>query len=697
MPCNPNDNTINVTPGPPIPVPGFGIPFSPPQIPLPSFNLPTPLLEDIPALVAALVALFPSGTFTPNPDFGMKTVLDFIANVLSQIAPFMSMYKFITAILKMITCIIEVLCAIPNPFALAIKLEILFTQCLPLFLALFPFLALLMMIIALLLLIIALIEYIINTIIAIIELLIQNILNLVTAIELQDVLAILAITQKIANLLCFIQNIMAILVAIAAILAIIEALSLLAGFTICGSDSQCCQPNICPPFIQNTPNGIPVTNGKLVYFKEVNPDVATILSLPPEIAALLNLAAIRQETWQLVDNSFIPQYPITSIITPAADGYTNIFWPNPLTFVANTTPTSAPYTVDLTVTLDPSTFGIPDTNGPRQFHINKCIVVSEPYIGLTTFNNALDLSNFTGTLNVQGGLVFEADNKTPFKISGKQATLNNFIHQTPSKASTLPSIDDSVVFNDIQFTWFPNQPALAGYNLTTIGCIPSVAVEKAVQNAVIVAEGIEPAAVKLNAPLPDINAAQQCVNTALAAFRKNITESTAATFQATVVSCLTTLQTQATTALCAAIIAAVSQFKSTVAVDTDIQFTTRQINVNVVLKDPSGTSVSNNIPPTCAGDIAENLVGNVTLGSITPFTYDGYTSFNATITSPDAGDGELSVSFNGKVFSTLVSGDGTTNNSSIIENLIGYQFINATVNPPVRRDETDVADSSKGV
>src|SRR4030067_1393771 len=152
-PCRASDSSMDVTASPPPNIPGIGSLFAPLQIPIPELDLPTDLLEDLLELMGKLGALFPSGLFKANPDFGMKNVLDFIANILSQLAPFLSFYNFIMAALNLIICIIEVLCAIPNPFAVAAKLKRLFAECLPPFLNLFPWLALLAMILALLLLI----------------------------------------------------------------------------------------------------------------------------------------------------------------------------------------------------------------------------------------------------------------------------------------------------------------------------------------------------------------------------------------------------------------------------------------------------------------------------------------------------------------------------------------------------------------
>lgn len=708
MPCSPSSNNINVPSINPPSIPGFGFPFSSLQIPIPDLDLPTDLLEDILGLVNQLGALFPSGLFKPNPDFSMKTVLDFISNILSQIAPFLSFYQFILAALKFALCLLECICAIPNPFAVASKLKKLFSECLPPFIALFPWIALIAMIIAFLLLILALIEYIINLIISIIEALVKNLTVLAKGVTLQDAQSTLAAIQKIASLLCFIQNILAVLVAIAAIIAIIKALASFAGAGICDdSDSEgCCAPAICPDFVKNTPNGISVADGTLIYYNQIGPDIANMfssLNIPGIENLLAGIGPIRKERWQLVDNHFEQAtYPISQIITPVIDineilsGNTgNIFWPDPLEFAADSQKNKVPYTVDVRLEVNPTVFGIADTKGLRFFQIKDCLVVRKPYFGIINQDNLILLTNLGGTLNIEGGLVYEDDGKTPFKVNGKQATLNTFIHKSntlAASANALPATDDAVVFANISFTWKPNSPCLAGYGLVTVGCMPGVSIEKAVQNAIINAEGIEPVLVKLNGKVaPDVEGTLACCQTALATFRNDVSAAGAGVFQASITSCLTNFQKETQDILCAAINAAISVFKSSASLDTDVQFTTRAIKTTVVLKDPTGTNISTNIPDDCASDISKKLKGDVTFGSITDFNYnktDG--NFTAEITSKIPGSGKLSITYDGKDFNTVTTGTGTTN-SSINQLFLDYTFIDGISEPEVRRDETDTS------
>lgn len=707
MPCTPSDNTLSPIPIPPVVVPGFGTIFSPIQIPIEDLGLPTELLEDVMGLAQRISAQFPSGIFKANPDFSMKNVLDFVANILSQIAPFMSFYNFIMACLRIIVCVIEVLCAIPNPFAVAQKLKVLFTECLPPFLNLFPFSALVVMIISLLLLILAIIEYIIIVIISIIEQIIANLEVLAAGITLSDAQSTLAAAQKIASLLCFIQNILAIFVALAAIMAIVETLAKLAGFGICddNDDDGCCTPDICPPFIKNTPDGIAVEVGTLKYISQIGVDLTG--SLPPEVAALVQIPPVRQGRWQLYDTAQDPQFPIALIITPILD---NIFWPEEVSeFPADVSLRRAPYTVDLTLTVNPTDFGHTDGYGERVFQIKNCIVVRKPYRGVYQFDNELFDTPSTGTLNVEGGLVFEMDGTTPVLIDGEQATLNEFINIADAIGTALPATDDSITIDNVRFVWKPNAPALAGYQLTTVGCIPEVNVEKAVQNAILTAEGLDPVIDRLPPTpagialpstgtfLPNIDGATQCITNALNLFRTDVSAVKAAEFQATIETCLGDLRNQTLSTLCAALISGVSQFKSTISLDTDVQFATRPIQVSVTLKDPTGSNLGLGIPQSCGDQMASLLSGQVDFGEISSFSYNATSSlFLANLTAKEAGSGLLTISFDDKVLSLVVPGTVGGSASIISENEISYEFVDATVEPPVRRDVSDVAQGLEG-
>ena len=708
-PCKASDLSLDIPATPGIPIPGFGgIPISGPQIDLPSFDLPTDLIEDIVGWVQQIFAVFPSSTYRPNIDNGMHDILAPIANVLSQIAPFLSLYSFFTPALKLFTCIIEILCAIPNPIAIILKLKKLFTECLPPFIAMFPFLALIAMIIAFLLLLYHLIVYIIETILAIIDELIKNIMLFADVESLQDASATLAIAQKIASILCFIDSLMAIFVAVAAIMAIIQTLMQLAGGEICSDDDSegCCSDDLCPPFIKNAGDGIVVQQGKLQYYHKIKTDLDSILGIPG-VSSSFSLSPLRIESWQLYDeNPAAATYPISLIVTPVSNPdspyYGNIYFPE-TTFTKDTPRLKSPYTVDMRVLVDPLQFGhTADTLGIRYFRIKNCIVIVKPVLGIYAFDNSLDtVTNPSGTFFLEGGLVYEDDGVTPFNISGNQAKLNDFMHQADTFGS-IPLSDDGYGFSGVEFTWKPVPEALMSYSIISAGCSQPVSFEKAVFNAVLASEDIRPVIQKLfpvpngklvpsGGILPNVAGAQACVSNALATLRKKINVATVAEFSATVQTCLGDLKDQTVAAYCGALLAAISTFKSTAVIDTDVQFTTSPITVTVALKDAGGTTISNSMLTECAQSITDNLTGQVTLGEVSKFVYDGYELFTAEVTSTIPGNGELRVFYDGKVFNKVIPGSGINVTSKIEENVLPYTFVTVTAQPAVRRDSGDVA------
>lgn len=700
MVCKASDLSMDAGAISPPSIPGFGPPFNPFQFDLPDLDLPLDLIEDLLELMRQLGALFPSGLFKANLDSVMKNVLDFIASILNQIAPFLSFYNFIMALLNLIICIIEVLCAIPNPLAVASKLKRLFSECLPPFLLLFPWLALIAMIIALILLILALLEYIITTILAIIEQIIRNILIFSRALGFQDAEATLAAIQKIASLLCFIESLLAILIAIAAIIAVIQALAAFFGIGICEESDEegCCPLVICPTFIK-TNKEIAVTSGNLIYFNQIGMDLSS-LGLPGDLAALIGESLlIRKERWQLYDTDSSPEFPIGLIITPTIDlGFfeTQIFWPDQ-SFDLDTPPSRSPYTIDMTLSLDPTLFGHSDILGSRKFKINDCVVVRKPRIGTVLFNNFSfpGVGPGTGTFDLEGGLVFEEDGETEFKVDGYQATLNTFIHNDALLGTDKPLIDDGYTIQNISFVWKINHPALAGHNLITVGCMPEVNTEIGVLNAFIQAEGIESVLARLPnlATLADdVLGAQQCATDSINKFRSSVTLGSAATFQSEITTCIGDLQTKVTDLYCESILEAVSQFKSSFSIDTNIQFTTRPITVTVILRDAGGTVISNSIPEECLGDILDKLKANATFGTVGDFSYDRDAgTFVVTISSDSGGEGQLTVSFDGRSFSDLIEGVGFENNSSISITTLDYEFVDDITDKAVRRGPEDVS------
>lgn len=710
MPCNPLDNNLNPHPAPPLPIPGFGLPFAPIQLPIPGFSLPEGFPEDLLDFINNLTFPWPGGAFSPQVDDLANTLLKYLSDIFSQIAPFLSLYNFFMALLNMILCIIEVLCAIPNPWSMIRAVRRLIKRCLPPFLNLFPWLALLAMILALLLLLLALIEYIIARILQIIEDLLRNLQLLAEGVTLQDAESTAATAFKIASLLCLIEALMAVFSALAAIFAIIEALANVRGRSVCGKgdtsssgDVECCGDDVCPPFIADNPNGIPGTKGRLVYYNQItaNPVAGGYFT--------------RSESWQFVNDATTQEYPFKSIITQYSATYGSydeaggsrsqseiyeegdIFWPEGVSFESDTTLRRAPYTVTMTFkNYDPSVFVASDVGGARDIIVRNAIVTIKPYIGVRDEDNNLDTAdNDEGTLSLVGGTAWEA-NGDPFTINGTQATLEDLIHLGPNSSGTEPTTDDSYTLSDVEFVLNINHASLISYSLVTLGCVPDIRKELDITNATY--NKIDPVIIQVPNFLPDISGAQACVANVMAELRKDVSIEKTEEARDQMIACLESLRDDTTAAFCSVFETAVDPFQSEIEIDPDVQFVTRPINVEVLLRDVGGVNISTSIPEGCQDGLNSSLKGTVTLGEISDFEWDGYVGkFVAEITSDVGGDGELQVSWKNNVFSEILNQDNTDEDTVVQEVVVPYTFVGSVPGAGIktRRDATDVSNAGE--
>lgn len=708
MPCNPSDLTLTEPSGPAGPsIPGFGSPFAPG---LPNIKLPFPdgFPEDLLEIMDLLQLILPSGILKPplNPNFG-KDIFDGIMKLLDQFMPFLMMYKFFLPILDLIICIIEVLCAIPNPFKLIKALKRLFRTCLPAFLSLFPIFALIMMLISLLLLILALIEYIIAQILKLILLILKNIRTIVRAFTRADGPSILAALKKIGMVLCAFQNLFVLLAIFKTIIDLIKSiLSLFFRIPPCadGDNSDpdnCCTTDVCPDFIKNNEELVRTT-GTLQYFNEVA--VASGLTLPALFGDLN--ATIRSESWQFYDSGAFLQQAFINI-TSAYDlppGITQIFFPTEGTYNAATPPSQAPYTVDLRLFYNPVSWGRVDSLGARYIRVKDCIVTAAPTTSLSAYNNSTTVIS-NGVLKLAGGSVVEDDGLTQIFIDSSNATLENFIHSDATVGSNPSMLEtDGYKFSSVEYTFKINHEVLLQKSLITLGCIPTVALDRTFVNTVFGANA------NLNFSLlnalvngtgfPDLGAAQECLTTALTALRNNISEAGVAEFQAMTTVCLEKLRTDTTSAINDLIGIGFDNTKSTFSIDPNVQFTTNPIKVKVSLKEGSGQPLASKIPASVAEGIALRIVPTITFGTISKFTYDGEEFFEADLTATEAGEGTIKMSFDSKTFMTVNIPDDITVTPTLTEQVLDYTFIYspfADMDGKPRRDASDsVRDSTEG-
>lgn len=701
MVCSPSDNSI--TP-PPLGLPpdiGFGGIYAPSQTPFPDISLPEGVPEDILDLLQNIFMRIPGGELRGAADDAFRTVFSAVASLMNQLGPYMALYNFFQALLEMIMCIIDVLCALLNPFATIAAVTRLFKRCMPNFLSLFPFLALLAMILAFIIMLIALIEFLINYIIALINDIIQNIETLSEAFQVGNEEGILAVTQKIASLLCLIEQAFALLIAFQAILAIIENLAALAGRMACRQgEDECCTDEYCPPFIAQSEDGFTGTFGRMIYHKQIDQDV-----LGAGLPSTFQVPALREERWQFVDDNY-ESFQFKDIITPVND---NIFWPQPLEFSkGDNINTVVPYTLDTRFFLAPSVFNNNIASAtPRYFRAKDVICTIQPYIGVDTSDNQRDFGteapspltgssfgNYDGTLRLEGGLIYEDDGTTLVTdTSGVPLTFDTLITQNSSTGTSLPATEDGYEISNMSYTLNINHKVLFKYQLVTAGCQPDVAKETAIIDATTDLR----AAIDKIGSLPDIEGALECLETSISKFRENISPETAAVFQDEVIGCLNALKEDAENTYKNTFIAAVSPYDSDVEIDPDVQFVNSPIKITVNLKDPGGNEIGLSIPENTQEEISSLLEGQVTLGNVSDFTYDGYQFFEAEINSSVAGNGELTVSYDGNLFSDIANRDNDDVPTEVQIKRIPYTFVGALrsgeKDGQVRRDESDVANS----
>jgi len=701
-PCSPNDVSVDVPDGPSGPaIPGFGVPFA---MKVPNLNpFPDGFPEDLLDLLDKLRLLVPPGALRPqlNPNFG-KDVFDAIMKLLDQFMPFLMLYKFFLPILELIICIIEVLCALMNPFKLIRALNRLFTQCIPDFLNMFPIFALICMIISLLLLILALIEYIIAQIIKFIKTILRNILALEKAFKDGDANSVNAIAKKLGSLLCIFQNLFVLFAIFNIIIQIIkDILSLIFSIPPCddgdpGNQDGCCTPDVCPDIVKTQYTRF---TGTFKYLPAAA--VATTLTLPAIFGGAFNFD-VRPESWQLYDlgqeqsqqfREIFDAHDVVILPKPT-------FFPTDATYNATTDTKQAPYTVDLRLFYNPASWG--RSGAARFIKFTNCIMTKVPSTTLQEGDLSTQSVNNAVAI-IAGGAGFEDDGTT--KLTGfaadgvtpiaNQATLENFIH-LPAQASANPnlSINDGYTFFNAEYTFKPNIAPLLTKNLVTLGCIPSIALNRAFINNIFAGD------ISLKTQLlgdlvngnggavfPDPGAAQECLTTALSNLRTNMTVAGVAEFNVTANLCLQKLKDDTNNALGNLIGIGFDPCKSTFSASPTVQFTSLPIVITVELNERNGLSLTNGISTEIATNIAARITANVTFGDVSPFAYDGYQAFNANLTSTDPGKGIIMISFDNQTFCTnnlppitVTPSNGDATPTHTLQ-AIDYQFIFTPVGP----------------
>lgn len=736
MPCDLNNIDINLPDGPSAPsIPGFGTSFSlklPPNL----FQLPGGFPESLNDILNALQLILPPGTIKPalNPNFG-KDIFDGIMKLLDQFFPFLMLYKFFLPLLNLIVCIIEVICSLKNPFKLRRAIKRLFRNCIPEFLSLFPIFAIIIMLISLLLLLIQLIEYIIDQLKKLIERLLRNIKALTKAIQLADEEAILAISKKIAALLCVFQNLFVILSVFGIIIqAIKEILKIQFKIPPCDSDDsanisqeqfldQCCGTDVCPAVATQN---IQKSSGSFQHLNKV------VLITPIDVGYVVDPKAgtkltqnIRSSTFQLYDTTqsieerflnVVDAYDIPPYISPKP-----IFFPTDASYSAATDPKQAAYTVDLKIYYNPASYGrFGESYGTQRFIIFKdCIVTGIPTMNLVNYNNSISQIT-SGVINLAGGLGYEEDGTTKllgfaddgYTFTASQATLENFL-TLPAQYSENPELlpTDGYLYNNAEYTFKPNFDLLFSKDLVTGGCAPDVSNDRNFINATFGGDAnlryqllnslVNDDGTSGGQPpfrFPNIQKAQECLELANQALISNVNEEQIAIFTATTTACLENLGVEANNAIIELVGIGFDQYKSTFTVDPTTQFTTKGILIKVDLLDSNSQPLTTNLPESIASSFAEKLSANITFGEVSKFVYDGSRYFNASITSSVGGSGSVSVDYDNKSITTITIPDTLDEEMVSTIKTVEYKFIftsalssDETGQP--RRDISDITEN----
>jgi hypothetical protein len=725
MPCNPLDVNLDLPSGPGGPsIPGFGLPFA---LKVPGIPFPEGIPEDLLELFDKLKLLIPPGALKPalNPNFG-KDIFDSIMKLLDQFLPFLMLYKFFLPILNLIICIIEVLCAIPNPFKMIRAMKRLFRNCLPDFLNLFPIFALIIMLISLLLLLLALIEYIIQQILKFIKALLRNIRALGKAFNDADEGTVLSIARKLGSLICVFQNIFVLLALFAVIIQVIkDILNLSFAIPPCddgdaGDNDGCCTTDVCPEIVKNQ---YVRTTGTLQYLNKVS--VLTDVVMPAPYNEFT--VEVRKESVQLFDTLQLTSEQFRNIFDASDVTYLPkpIFFPTDGTYTALTAPRHAAYTVDLKLFYNPANWN--RVGKARYIKFKDCIVTKVPTETLDGYDNSTSTIT-TGVITIAGGKGYENDGTTiltGFDVYGitpisSQATIENFLHRTETVSLT-PVLTDGYTFENVEYTFKPNMETLLSKNIVTLGCEPSMALNKVFINGIFAGDvGVRTQLLQnlvnssgtadnglgagntdnggtstSNISFPDPAGAQLCLETALSALRSNLTIEGVADFQTTANICLQKLKDDTNDSLGALIGIGAEPCKSSFTLTPLIQFTSKTIKIKVDINERNGLPLTSGISDTVATNLAARLKAYVTFGEASAFRYDGIQSFESEISSIESGSGEVMISFDDNMLcNNIIPADNTID--PIRENqVISYNFVyvptgaTAPVIPGTTGDLTD--------
>lgn len=698
MPCDPLDVNITEPVAPSGPkIPGFGTPFS--------LNIPTiPIKEGFPEnlleLFDSLSLTLPPGVLKPtlSKNYG-KDVFDSLLNLLDKFMPFLMLYKFFMPILNIIVCILEVLCALMNPFKLRRAIRRLFRRCIPDFLNMFPIFAIIVMLVSLLLLLLALIEYIIDQINQLIELILRNLTALKKGIQDGDAASILAITAKIGSILCIFQNLFVLLSLFTSIFQVIkDILNIGTNIPPCNDSGNsdpddCCTTDVCPSIVLSN---YTKTNGSLQYVRKIYvQDDTGLPSYQP-------ISLYRSEGWQLFDSNQNLNEEFRNITDPydvqtASGTEPPSFFPTDGTYSKDSNARYSPYTVDIKIYYEPSKWN--RVGADRYIIFKDCIVVVEPQLFIEMIDGTP--YNFSkGVLKLEGGKGYEINGAILYGYSednlqiNTQANLNNFIHlpeRLALKSSLIPKNEslpytvledtDGYFYNsNVEYTFKPNVEYLFSKQLITAGCFPDLALDREVVNQAYGAD-VPVLSSELNSifnnGFPNTFETQFEMENAIDTFRNDVSTDGVNTLSNALKASLDKLKNDTINSIDKLITSGISPCSSKVSLSDKIQFTSKDIKVNVILNEKNGIQIANGAPESVLLNIASKLKGYQTLGKLSKFTPKNDFSFEASLTSDEPGNGQISVSFDDEMLCTNNIPQDLNIEPSINIQLLTYTFVDA--------------------
>lgn len=690
--CDPISNNINPGPiGPPLPgPPGFGLDLSFPNIPL---NLPQGIPEDILSWLNKLKFGLPGGGFLQDVlDSLTKKITSILSSVLGYLNVAVGWYLFALAIIELILCVIKVLCAMPKPWSVIKAVKRLIRKCMPVFISIcFPFFAFLLLLLSLIAILIALIEYIIALIKRLLDQIKKNLnklKKLYNTGRIGQTATVLAIIAKLSNLICLFEAIFVFLGAISAILEIITSkwskiLRSCSSKSGAGGDDL---DIVCAKFMSNpvkkTNEDIEIWesrvqstsgNASIWYMKEV------YVSLP--FFPSPSFSKVRAESIYLQSNALIDELKFKNIISE--NGFP--FFPFDKVITKDIDYTLKPYTVDLFITKDPG-----DGYGIREIQFTDATVTYvtlDAVTNITAIGTAELTRNENGYLMLSGGLSVDG-------YGYNDHTLEELLHE--DGVTSAPLAVGYTEYSDIKYSMKINYEALAQYMLITFNCFPSVDAENAFLEQTFAK------AFNFALPdfitVPDVNSAITDLTKCFTTFKANVAPETVDVFGSCAENILNNLLSQANETYCQLLALSLDKTNMPTTIDPEMQFTGEPILVKVAPTDQSGKTlldiIGGNVPSTaCMDSIAEKFRGEVSFGSISKFSYDGYGNFVANITSENMGDGYLSIYYDEELIVVAIKPDDLNQQPSFDATPINYSFIGMGTGmlPANRRDETDTS------